>query len=165
MNTYHSRREMLSTAGMGFGALPLAAMLGRSAQADVSSTAAVVPHRKTHAKSVIFLFMEGGPSHIDLFDPKPLLHKLQGQSLPDSFEKPVTAMGEVNSPLLADKRKWKQHGNSGLWISDWLPHTSKCADDLAVRYRGRFSYRRFRIAACRTTFASRGRVTLRHSPC
>ena len=129
---YHSRREMLTTAGMGFGALPLAAMMSGSATAEVSSTTAAVPHRKTRAKSVIFLFMEGGPSHIDLFDPKPLLHQLQGQSLPDSFEKPVTAMGEVNSPLLADKRKWKQHGDSGLWISDWLPHTSKCADDLAV---------------------------------
>ncbi|MCA9048448.1 MAG: DUF1501 domain-containing protein, partial [Planctomycetaceae bacterium] len=78
------------------------------------------------------LFMEGGPSHVDLFDPKPLLRKLAGQRLPDSFKKPVTAMGEVNSPLLADQRKWRQHGESGLWVSDWLPHTAKCADDLAV---------------------------------
>ncbi|MEK9985290.1 MAG: DUF1501 domain-containing protein, partial [Opitutae bacterium] len=69
-----------------------------------------IPHRLGNAKSVIWLFMEGGPSHIDLFDPKPLLNKLAGQKLPDSFDRPVTAMGEVNSPLLASKRKWKQHG-------------------------------------------------------
>ena len=132
MTHYQSRREMLTSAGMGFGALPLAAMLADNTWADVNPNAAKVGHRQTRAKSVIFLFMEGGPSHIDLFDPKPLLKKLAGQSLPDSFEKPVTAMGEVNSPLLEDKRKWAQHGDSGLWISDWLPHTATCADDLAV---------------------------------
>ena len=121
MTTYQSRREMLTSAGMGFGALPLAAMLADSSRADVNPNAAKVHHRQTKAKSVIFLFMEGGPSHIDLFDPKPLLKKLSGQSMPESFERPVTAMGEVNSPLLEDQRKWAQHGDSGLWISDWLP--------------------------------------------
>ena len=54
--------------------------------------------------------MEGGPSHLDLFDPKPLLNKLAGKPLPDSFDRPVTAMGEVNSPLLESKRQWNQHG-------------------------------------------------------
>jgi len=132
MTVSFSRREMLSTAGMGFGALPLAAMLNDSARGDLNPTAALTPHRKTNATNVIFLFMEGGPSHIDLFDPKPLLRKLQGQSLPDSFEKPVLAMGESEAPLLADQRKWRQHGESGLWVSDWLPHTAKCVDDLAV---------------------------------
>jgi hypothetical protein len=131
-NNNQSRREMLSTAGMGFGALPLAAMLSNKTRADISPTAAQLAHRATKATSVIFLFMEGGPSHIDLFDPKPLLRKLEGQSLPESFAKPVTAMGEVNSPLLADKRRWAQHGESGLWVSDWMPHTAKCVDDLAV---------------------------------
>lgn len=69
---------------------------------------------------------------MDLFDPKPLLNELAGQKLPDSFERPVTAMGEVNSPLLGSKRQWAQHGQSGLWISDWLPHTAKMADELCV---------------------------------
>ncbi len=132
MMAFQSRREMLTTAGMGFGALPLAAFMQSDASAGVNPNAATVPHRRTKAKSVIFLFMEGGPSHIDLFDPKPLLRKMAGQRLPDSFEKPVTAMGEVNSPLLADQRRWAQHGESGLWVSDWLPHTAKCVDDLAV---------------------------------
>ena len=139
MNPYTSRRQMLSAAGAGFGALPLAAMLAdetgaahKTSGSSQSPTAAQPPHRHSKALSVIFLFMEGGPSHIDLFDPKPLLRKLAGQSLPDSFDKPVTAMGEVNSPLLADQRKWRQHGESGLWVSNWLPHTARCVDDLAV---------------------------------
>src|SRR4029079_17687185 len=89
-------------------------------------------HFRPKAKSVIFLFMEGGPSHLDLFDPKPKLNELAGQRLPDSFGKVITAMGESGSPLLASKRKWKQHGEGGLWISDWLPHIAECADDLAV---------------------------------
>lgn len=130
MSYYRSRREMLATAGMGFATLPLAA-LSAEAAADYSASAALA-HRTAKAKSVIFLFMEGGPSHIDLFDPKPLLRKLAGQSLPDSFETPITAMGEVKSPLLADQRRWAQHGESGLWVSDWMPHTAKCVDDIAV---------------------------------
>jgi hypothetical protein len=76
--------------------------------------------------------MEGGPSHIDLFDPKPLLNKLAGKPLPDSFGRVITAMGESRSPLLASKRTWKQHGQSGTWVSDWLPHTAGMADEIAV---------------------------------
>ena len=76
--------------------------------------------------------MEGGPSHMDLFDPKPLIQKLAGQRMPDSFKRPITPMGEAESPILASQRQWKRHGQSGLWISDWLPHTAECADDLAV---------------------------------
>jgi hypothetical protein len=84
------------------------------------------------ARSIIFLFMEGGPSHIDLFDPKPLLNRLAGQQLPDSFGDVITPMGESRSPLLASQRKWRQHGESGLWVSDWLPETATCVDDIAV---------------------------------
>jgi hypothetical protein len=79
-----------------------------------------VPQRAAKAKSVIFLFMEGGPSHLDTFDYKPLLNKLAGQSLPASFKPPITAMGETKSPMLECKRTWKQHGQGGLWISDWF---------------------------------------------
>lgn len=131
----HSRREFLGKAGAGFGAVALSALTGENligANSAPNPVAAKIPHQFGKAKNVIWLFMEGGPSHLDLFDPKPLLNKLAGQSLPDSFEKPVTAMGEVNSPLLESKRKWAQHGDSGLWISDWLPEHSKIADDLCV---------------------------------
>ena len=128
-----TRRDFLRSSGAGFGAVALSAMMGESMfGAAPRNAAAKIPHAIGRAKSVIFLFMEGGPSHLDLFDPKPLLNKLAGQSLPDSFERPVTAMGEVNSPLLESKRAWAQHGQSGIWISDWLPKHGKIADELCV---------------------------------
>ena len=135
-----TRRDFLNRAGSGFGAVALAALSrDPSLMADLNAPfgagdplKAKIPHAAGKAKNVIFLFMEGGPSHIDLFDPKPLLNKIAGQTLPDSFPKPITAMGEASSPLLACKRTWKQHGQSGLWMSDWLPHLSTKADELCV---------------------------------
>jgi hypothetical protein len=129
-----TRRDFLLRGGTGFGALALTALLqeGRAHAADPSPVAVKPPHFAPKAKSCIFLFMEGGPSHIDLFDPKPKLNELAGKPIPPSFARVITAMGEFNSPLLASQRKWKQHGQSGLWVSDWLPHIATCADDLAV---------------------------------
>jgi len=129
-----SRRDFLRKAGGGFGALAWSALTGASLvdRTTANPAAHKIPHRLGQAQRVIWLFMEGGPSHLDLFDPKPLLNELAGQRLPDSFERPVTAMGEVNSPLLACNRTWARHGESGLWISDWLPRHSAIADDLCV---------------------------------
>ena len=132
-----SRRDFLLRGGAGFGALALTHLLGDNPLfASPAKAASPVhpqgPHFQAKAKNVIFLFMEGGPSHLDLFDPKPLLNQLAGQKIPDSFQKVITAMGEYHSPLLECKRTWKQHGQGGLWMSDWLPHTATCADDLAV---------------------------------
>jgi hypothetical protein len=135
-----NRREFLLRGGGGFGALALAWLMRNSplnqtlaaAPQGASALAPRAPHFPAKAKSVIFLFMEGGPSHIDLFDPKPLLNKLAGQKLPPSFGPIITAMGEVNAPLLESRRAWKQHGQSGIWVSDWLPHTAECVDDMAV---------------------------------
>ena len=137
MEACQSRRDMLLKAGAGFGALPLAWLASQEkAVASVSAAANPLagkqPHFPATAKRVIYLFMEGGPSHIDLFDPKPLLNELAGQQLPDSFGKVILAMGESNAPLLESKRKWKQHGEAGTWVSDWLPHTAECVDDLSV---------------------------------
>ncbi|MFO0808931.1 MAG: DUF1501 domain-containing protein [Gemmataceae bacterium] len=128
-----TRRDFLLRGGTGFGALALASLLqeGR-ADEPASPLAPKPPHFAPKAKSCIFLFMEGGPSHIDTFDPKPTLNALAGKPIPKSFRKVITAMGEFDSPLLASPRKWKQHGQSGLWVSDWLPHIATCADDLAV---------------------------------
>jgi Protein of unknown function (DUF1501) len=127
------RRDFLYRSGIGFGAIALQSMLTPGVQAaPASPLAAKKPQFKPRAKNVIFLFMEGGPSHIDLFDPKPLLQELAGKPLPASFGNVITAMGESKSPLLASKRTWKQHGESGLWISDWLPNIAKHADELAV---------------------------------
>src|ERR1700704_1378660 len=84
-----TRRDILSRAGHGFGSLALASLLGGPAQAAtrVNPLAPKAPHFAPKAKSVIFLFMVGGPSHIDTFDPKPALQKYQGQKLPDSYGK------------------------------------------------------------------------------
>jgi len=107
-------------------------LLAAPVEASTNPLAARPSHFAAKAKSVIFLFMEGGPSHLDTFDYKPRLRELAGQRLPESFGPIITAMGEVDAPLLADRREWKQHGRSGLWVSDWLPHTAECVDDLAV---------------------------------
>lgn len=137
MSSTYPRREMLLQSGTGFGALALAGMLGQSASAGESAGApsplmSKLTHHPAQAKSVIFLFMEGGPSHIDTFDPKPEIQKLAGKPLPASFGRVITAMGEFDSPVLESKRTWKQHGEGGLWVSDWLPHMATRADDLAV---------------------------------
>jgi hypothetical protein len=128
----HSRRAFLETTGLGFGGLALSWLLARDAAAAASPLAPRQPHHAPRARSVIFLFMEGGPSHLDLFDPKPNLRDLAGQLLPESFGEVITAMGESRSPLLADQRRWARHGEGGLWMSDWIPHLSQCADKLTV---------------------------------
>ena len=125
------RREFLARAGGGFGAIALSGMLASSVNAK-RFVAAPDGHHPATAKSVIFLFMEGGPSQLDTFDRKPLLNHLAGQPLPNTFREPLTAMGEKNAPLLPTKRKWSRHGESGLEISDWFPNVAKHADELAV---------------------------------
>jgi hypothetical protein len=132
-----TRRDWLFQAGAGFGSLALLDLLGREtsagSEAPASAAAASAAWRRpATARSVIFLFMEGGPSHLDTFDPKPELNRLAGQSLPPSFKPVITPMGEGRAPLLASRRKWKQHGQSGLWVSDWLPHIATCVDDIAL---------------------------------
>ena len=121
------RRDFLSRVGGGFGAIALQGMIQRELRSEVHTA-----HRFAKAKSVIWLFMEGGPSHLDLVDPKPELNRLAGQPLPSSFKEPITAMGERGAPLLASPRKWKQHGESGLWASDWMPEIAQHMDDIAV---------------------------------
>lgn len=134
-----SRRSFLSRTGSGLGGIALAHLLTadgalRSARADwPSSSAEKQPHHRPRAKAVIWLFMEGGPSHIDLFDPKPELQRLAGQVTPPSFNLPVTsATGSHRMPLVGSLRSWQRHGESGLWVSDWYPRIAQHVDDLAV---------------------------------
>jgi hypothetical protein len=131
-----NRRDWLLQAGAGFGALALLDLLTQDAAAGPESTTRSSTseswRRPASARSVIFLFMEGGPSHLDTFDPKPELNRLAGQPLPSSFKPVITPMGEGRAPLLPSRRKWKQHGGSGIWVSDWLPQIATCVDDLAV---------------------------------
>src|SRR3954451_23364029 len=131
-----SRRSFLARSGSRLGGLALLSLLDSSAslaQAAVArnTLAPKPPHHPPKAKSVIWLFMEGGPSHLDLFDPKPALGKLAGKPMPESFGRPLTSMGTVGNAIMPTRRQWAQHGQSGLWVSDWYPHIAKQADDLA----------------------------------
>src|SRR3954469_3728624 len=134
----YTRRDFLFRAGAGFGALALTYLLeseklrAAPAASPALTDSARLLNSTAKARNVIFLFMEGGPSHLDTFDPKPKLRELAGEKLPESFGPIITAMGEADAPLLADRREWKQHGKSGIWVSDWLPHMAECVDDLAV---------------------------------
>jgi hypothetical protein len=129
-----SRRQLLQQAGGGCGALALSWLLARDGYAapkSVNPLAARPPHHQPTANAVIFMFMVGGPSHIDLFDPKPDLVKHQGEPLPASFGKPVSQFTKGDTPLLASTRKFAKHGASGLDVSDLMPHLATCVDDIA----------------------------------
>jgi hypothetical protein len=135
-----SRRDFLSHAGGGFGALALQALLTEDSLRAAEKTSkprvdVMSPHRGHHfgrAKRVIFLFMDGGPSHLDTFDPKPAVNEFAGKPLPPTIERKITPMGVTENPLLASQRKWTRYGESGLPVSDWYPHVGRHADDLCV---------------------------------
>jgi hypothetical protein len=132
-----SRREFLFQAGGGFGALALSWLLARdglgsdSGAKSINPLALKPPHFPAKAKSIIFMFMVGGPSPLDLFDPKPELQKRQGQPLPKSFGMPISQFTKGDTPLLASTRKFKKYGQSGLEVSDLMPRLATCVDDLA----------------------------------
>jgi hypothetical protein len=128
-----TRREFLFQAGGGFGALALSWLLARDGPAADATNplAAKRPHFAARAKSVIFMFMVGGPSHIDLFDPKPELQTHQGKPLPESFGKPVSQFTKGDTPLLASTRTFRKHGQAGLEVSDLMPHLATRVDDIA----------------------------------
>jgi hypothetical protein len=131
-----TRRDFLVRAGGGLGAIALSWLLERDGYgADQSSgnpLAAKQPHHEPRAKAVIFMFMVGGPSQVDLFDPKPELARWQGKPLPPSFGMPVSQFTKGDTPLLASTRRFARHGKSGLDISDLLPNLATCADDLCL---------------------------------
>jgi hypothetical protein len=132
------RRSFLRTAGGGFGAVALNALLAEEGQlaADDGHTpdplAPKPPHHEPAAKRVIFLFMSGGPSHVDTFDPKPDLTRLHGEKLPASFGPVKTRRGVDKNRLLASKRTFKKYGKSGIEVSDWFPHIGGVVDDLCL---------------------------------
>lgn len=134
-----NRRQFLSRGSGGIGSIALASMLAgdgslraakRTAGANPLSARAgdFVPR----AKSVIFLFMTGGPSQMETFDPKPVLNRLHGQPVPASFGDVITQRTTQESLLLGCKRKFRAYGESGIEISDLFPHLSSCADELAI---------------------------------
>lgn len=131
-HTSRTRRQFLQNSCCGLGSLALATML----HAEHSATAnplAPKPHSlPAQAKSVIFLFMAGGPSHLETFDPKPLLNKLDGQPRPAEFGDAKYQFIENNARLLGSKRSFAKYGESGIEVSDLFPHMAQCVDDMAV---------------------------------
>ncbi len=137
------RRAFLDRFGMGLGGVALAEMLAKeqaSAATTTPSAASAAQDLAAHfapkAKRIIYLFMSGGPSHLDLLDHKPLLNKRHGEQLPDSVRgtQRLTGMSGNQSslPLVGSPFQFAQHGQSGAWFSDLLPHTASVADDLCV---------------------------------
>jgi Protein of unknown function (DUF1501) len=131
-----SRRQFLFQAGCGFGGLALLDLLARDALAKSPVADAPGSPRPAHfpvkAKHAIFLFMNGAPSHVDTFDPKPMLDKLDGKPYTD---KAVPTVGSNNRPvghLMKSPFPFKKHGQSGLPISSLFPNTAKFADDLCI---------------------------------
>jgi hypothetical protein len=125
-----TRREMLRTSACGFAQVALAALVGRHAKADTTrSLSPTAPHIAPRAKRIIFLFMWGGPSHVDLFDPKPRLNTESGKPLAG---KSVGSDRDQLGTVLGSPFKFAQHGDSGIWMSELFPHLSRHADRMCV---------------------------------
>jgi hypothetical protein len=147
-----TRRDFLFRAGGGFGSLALASLLAQDEILAANPQSAIQsiqspkssppvrgariqnpsPHFAPKAKAVIFLFMVGGPSHIETFDPKPELQRLHGEQLPASFGEIKSQFIKAGTPLMGSAWKFRKHGASGIEVSELLPHTATCVDDLAV---------------------------------
>jgi hypothetical protein len=135
-----TRRHFFSRCGMGLGGIALASLLNERLLAAEVPTALPNPmapkpsHFAPRAKNIIYLFMAGGPSQLELFDYKPKLIELNGQPIPQSFieGKRFAFMGSSHGTnLLGTRRAFKQHGQSGMWVSEMLPHTATIVDDVS----------------------------------
>ena len=116
-----SRRRLLGTTAMGLSSVALSSLMAESRS-----------HFPAKAKRVIWLFMHGGPSHVDLFDPKPELIRHAGKPLPESYGTVETRRKVAQNPLLAPVKPFRKHGQSGIQISDFLPHMAGIADEMCV---------------------------------
>jgi len=127
-----TRRKFLQHCGTGMGALALASLLDEKLfAADAAPGIPVGTHFAPKAKSIIYLFMSGGPSHLDLFDYKPELIKLNGQKMPDEMLKNIRlAQIGKDAAVLGTSYQFRQHGKSGVWLSELLPQLSTIVDDV-----------------------------------
>lgn len=125
-----SRRDFFSKTASGLGSVALASLL----RDDGLLASTAKPHFPAKAKNCIYLFMEGGPSQMDLFDPKPKLNELDGQPLPDSLLEKVkfAFIQKEAARLMGSPRTFKKYGQCGMELSDLLPHLSTCVDDIAM---------------------------------
>src|SRR6266581_6444229 len=132
---HQTRRHFFRDCAVGLGGLALTSLLQRETQA-ANPLAPKPAHHGAKAKAVIYLFMAGGPSQLELFDPKPQLQKLNGQAIPDSYLEGkrfafMSTFAKEKPKLLGVRRQFAQHGKSGAWVSECLPHIAGIADDLA----------------------------------
>lgn len=132
-----SRRDMLVRSAQGFGAVALTSLLGKSGLSAspleaVNSLGPRAGHFPAKARSIIFLYMDGGPSQVDTFDPKPYLDKYDGKPPHEVIGKLEPTQFANVGKILKSPWKFRQYGESGLPISDLLPHLGTCADELAV---------------------------------
>lgn len=137
MTPFHplTRRAFLTRSGVGLGSVALATLLRRDlAAAERSRGLAGLPHHAAKAKCVIFLYMSGGPSHLETFDYKPVLDQLDGQPMPESFTRgqPIAQLQGQKLKVQGHLTKFQQYGQSGQWISDYLPYHAKIVDDIAI---------------------------------
>ena len=136
INTNYSRRDFLTKTSLGLGGLALGSLIDPINAFSAADKTGIInrTHFPAKAKRVIYLFQSGAPSQIDLFDHKPLLNKMDGEELPDSVRKGqrLTGMtsGQSSLPLKGTIFNFRQHGNSGAWVSDLMPYTSEIVDDL-----------------------------------
>ncbi|HSQ57233.1 MAG TPA: DUF1501 domain-containing protein, partial [Gemmata sp.] len=132
----HSRRDFLFHAGGGLGGIALHWLIARDVRAEGKQQTATNPlaERKPHfepkAKRVIFMFMVGGPSQMDIFEPKPALKKWEGKPLPESTGRPKSQFTKGDEFILASTRKFKKYGESGIEISDLMPNLARCVDEI-----------------------------------
>jgi hypothetical protein len=132
-----TRRHFFRDCAVGVGSMALTSLLQVGARANEAPMAARLTHHRPRARNVIYLFMAGGPSQLELFDHKPKLQALHGKPIPDQFirGKRFAFMDTFtkNVPLLlGTQRKFARHGKAGTWVSECLPHISEIVDDIAV---------------------------------
>jgi uncharacterized protein (DUF1501 family) len=131
-----TRRQLFGRTAAGIGTAALASILNPDLLRAATGEALGATHYPAKAKRVIYLFMSGGPSHIDLFDYKPKLKEHHGQELPGSVRngQRITGMtsGQASFPCVAPMFKFAQHGNSGAWVSELLPNIARIVDTLAI---------------------------------
>ena len=134
-----TRREFFGKSATGVGTIALSNLLNDAGLAADNEKKAIgglpgLPHFKPKAKNIIYLFQNGAPTHVDLFDYKPKIMEMHGKPVPDSYvgnKRFSTMTGKANGKLmLAPVEPFKQRGQSGAWVSDFLPYTAEIADKI-----------------------------------
>src|SRR5438105_3810120 len=131
-----TRRQFFGRSALGVGTAALASLLSRETASGAATSNGLkgLPHFAAKAKRVIYLFQNGAPSHVDLFDYKPRLAAWRGRQIPAEIQggRRLSTMtsGQTSKPVLPEITRFARHGRSGAWVCDFLPHTASVADEL-----------------------------------